>query len=284
MPPLQRAVPFPEEDAVAVGVAEDLHLHVPGVRQVPLEIDGRVAEHRSGGRPCGDESSLEVRSRGHDGHAPSAAAGRGLDDHGVADPAGDLATLVDGADRLDDAGEQRQPGVCHEPSRRRLVAHLLHDLRRWAHEREPLARADLGEVRVLGQEPVAGVDGVGAGTERGLHDVGHMEVAAPRRGRSDVHRLVGQADHGGVPVGGRVDGDDLDAELAAGPRDPDGDLAPVGDEQPADHRGRPVGRNKIRTWSNSTDSASPTRTSVTTPAASATIGFISFIASTIARV
>ena len=284
VPPLERAVALSEVDAVAVGVAEDLHLHVPGVREIALEVDGRVAEHRAGGRPCRDERLLEVGRCGHHGHAASAAPRGGLDDHGVADPAGDLPTLVDGAHRFDDPRQQREPGIGHEPARRRLVPHALHDVRRRTHERQPLARADLGEVRVLGQESVAGVDAVGTGPQRRLHDVGHVEVAAPWRGRSDVHRLVGQADDGGVAVGGRVHGDDLDAEFPAGPRDADGDLAAVRDEQAADHRGRPAGRSSIRIWSNSTDSASPMRTSATTPGPSATMGFISFIASTIPSV
>src|SRR3712207_3451569 len=156
--------------------------------------------------------------------------------------------------------------------------------RRRADEGQPLRGADLGEVRVLGQEAVAGVDRVGAGPQGRLHDVGHVQVAAPRRGRPDVHGLVRQVDDGGVPVGGRVDGDDLDAELAAGTGHPHGDLAAVGDEHAADHRARPVGRSRMSTWSYSTDSASPTRTSATTPASSARIGFISFIASTIPTV
>jgi hypothetical protein len=107
VPPLQRAVALPEGDAVAVGVAEDLHLHVPGPGEVALEVDGGVAEHRAGGGAGGGERVGQVRRLADDGHAPPAAAGRRLDDQRVADPRGDLPGLVDAADRFDDARQQR---------------------------------------------------------------------------------------------------------------------------------------------------------------------------------
>src|SRR3712207_8955833 len=49
--------------------------------------------------------------------------------------------------------------------------------------------------------------------------------------RPDVHRDVGQPNDFGLPIGGAVHSDDLDAQIAARPGDADGDLAAVGDEQ-----------------------------------------------------
>ena len=53
--------------------------------------------------------------------------------------------------------------------------------------------------------------------------------------RPDLHGLVGEAHDRGLGVGGRVDRDGLDAELAAGARDPQGDLAAVGDQDLLEH-------------------------------------------------
>jgi hypothetical protein len=47
--------------------------------------------------------------------------------------------------------------------------------------------------------------------------------------------VVGEANVERVTVGRRVDGDGLDAELTAGPDDPDGDLASVRDQDAAEH-------------------------------------------------
>ena len=50
-----------------------------------------------------------------------------------------------------------------------------------------------------------------------------------------MNRAVGEADVEALAVGGRVHGDGLDAELAAGADDADGDLAAVGDQDALEH-------------------------------------------------
>ena len=96
--------------------------------------------------------------------------------------------------------------------------------------------AGAGEGRVLGEEAVAGMDRLAAGRLRGGDHVRDDEVALGRRGRADPDGRVGEPDMGSVRVGGRVDGDRLAPELVERPDDADGDLAPVGDEHPREHR------------------------------------------------
>ena len=57
-----------------------------------------------------------------------------------------------------------------------------------------------------------------------------VEVALARRRRPDADGAVGEPHPGALAVGGRVDGDGLEAELVAGADHAHGDLAPVGDE------------------------------------------------------
>ena len=235
MAPLHRAVALAEVDAVAVRVADELDLGVARRLEVALDVDGAVLEHRLRGRAGRLVEAREVLVAQDDVHAAAAAAGDGLDDHRVADLAGDVVRLVDRVDRLDRAGQQRQPGLRHEVARDRLVADLLHHLRPRADERDPLVGADLGEVRILGQEAVARVERVGAGLPRGADQARDVQVAAARRRRADLNRLVGEAHDGGLGVGGRVDGDGLDAELAAGARDAQRDLAAVRDQDLLEH-------------------------------------------------
>ena len=95
--------------------------------------------------------------------------------------------------------------------------------------------ADLGEVRALGQEPVARVDRVGAGDLRRADDRRHVEVALGRPRRPDADVLVGEPDVQRVLVGLRVDGHGLDAHLPARQDDAQRDLAAVRDQDLLEH-------------------------------------------------
>ncbi len=64
-----------------------------------------------------------------------------------------------------------------------------------------------------------------------------LEVGLAARRRADAHVVVGEADVQRLAVGLAVDRDRLHAELAAGPDDPQGDLAAVGDEDLLEHQG-----------------------------------------------
>ncbi len=99
----------------------------------------------------------------------------------------------------------------------------------------PCAAQDLGEARVLGQEAIAGMDRVGAGDLAGGEERRDVEVAVAGRRRADADALVGEADMHGVGVGGRMDGDGLDAEFLAGAQDAQGDFAAIGDEDLVEH-------------------------------------------------
>ena len=97
--------------------------------------------------------------------------------------------------------------------------------------------ADLGEIGALGEEPVAGMNRVGAGDLRRAQHGRDAEVAVGAARRADADVFVGEPHVQGVLVGLRIDRDGLDAELAAGADHPQGDLAAVGDEDFLEHAG-----------------------------------------------
>ncbi len=80
------------------------------------------------------------------------------------------------------------------------------------------------------------MDGVGAGSVGSVDEQVGAQIGVGRRVAGQVHSGVGLGDvrRGGVRVG--VDGDGRDAEVAAGAKDPAGDLAPVGHQHRRDHR------------------------------------------------
>src|SRR5690606_30229042 len=137
-----------------------------------------------------------------------------------------------------------------------------------------------GELGVLREEPVSGMDRLGAGHQGGSQQVANVEVTARRGGRTDADGLVGEQHCQRRLVCLRVRHHRLHAELTGCPNDSEGDLAAVRDKDLTEQRS-PAQSGSMRksTCPYSTGSSFSTSTSRTTPATSASISFISFIAS-----
>ena len=116
-----------------------------------------------------------------------------------------------------------------------LVAHQADMLGLGADELHGVFGEDFGKTRVLREEAVAGMHGVGAGDLAGRENGGDVEVAVFRRRRPDADALVGKAHVHRVGVGGRMHRHRRDAELLAGAQDAQGDLAAIGDEDFIEH-------------------------------------------------
>src|SRR6476661_2292625 len=113
---------------------------------------------------------------------------------------------------------------------------------------------------------------------------GNAQVALGGRGRPDTDRVVGHPHVQRAAIGRRIDSDRRDTELVKGADHPHGALAPVRDEDPAEHQtassSRPlIGSSSKSSWPYSTGSALPTWIFRTTASTSDLTSFISFIAS-----
>ncbi len=294
-------------DTSTVRVAEYLYFDVAGPLKKAFDIDPVVAEHGPcrGARPRVGPG--QFRGRPYNGHTATTTAGNGLDDDGITDGVGDIADVGCAAGGLRAAGEQGQASLAHQRPRHAFVSERRHHSRRGTDENQTVLRADLGEIRILGQKSVTGMDGIGLRHLSRFYDGGDIAVAAPWRRRPDTHGLVGVSPDDGIGVRGRIDGDCPDAELTACPGDPQRDLASVRDENflkqfyiPPREKGRgPLGAAgrggcaivpypavrqwcgviSTRTWLNSTASPFSTQIRATVPPVSAVTGFSSFIAS-----
>ncbi len=140
----------------------------------------------------------------------------------------------------------------------------------------------LGEIRVLGQEAIARMDGDRVGDLRGADDRRHVEIARRRGRRSDADRLVGQQHVLEAVVRRGVHGDRLDSQLPAGAQDSQRNLAAVGDNDLLQH-GQGAYSTTKSGWPNSTGSPLRAMTEVTLPALSDSIWFIIFMASMMHR-
>lgn len=202
----------------AVGVGEDLDLHMAAVLDVRFDEDLAVAEGARGLGAGAAQGRVQVLEAAYDPHAAAAAARGRLHQHGQ----------VGGRD-------VRERGDAHQLLRARLGRHRLDRGRGRADPHQARVQDRPREVGVLGEEAVAGVDGVGAGGDRRLHDqVGAQVGVGGGRARESYGR-VGHARVEGVRVRVGVHGDRSDAQFTARAEDPAGDLAPVGDEHRSDH-------------------------------------------------
>src|SRR5215216_6405575 len=232
---LDGAVPLWEGYRLTVRVGEDLYLHVPEPFEVLLDVDRAVAEVG----PClparAEIGGLDLGLGLHHPHPLPPAAGARLDDQRIADLGADaldlilaLATALGTRGHGDARLDRGLAGL-------RFVAHPADGARVGTDELQADPLADLGETGVLGEETVAGMDGVGARKLSGGDDGRYVEVAAHSRRRADADRLVGQLVVQGVPISGGVDSDAPHSQLAAGPDNAQGDLAAVRHEDLADH-------------------------------------------------
>ena len=169
-----------------------------------------------------------------DAHALAAATGNGLDDERDSRWPRPLRRSRRrwraGVEWLLGAGDDRNTGADGHGARGGLAAHERDGLGRRPDERQAGVAAGTRERRVLGQESVAGMDRVGAGSARDVEDRLDVEVAAGGLVWPEVERLMRLAHvaRGTVAVG--IDGDGRQPHLAACANDPNGDLAAVGDE------------------------------------------------------
>ena len=150
--------------------------------EIFLEIDRVVAEGGLGfdAWRCAIASASSSGVAG-DLHAAPAAARRRLDDHRIADLVGDPQRLGLVLDRALGAGHAGDA----EPRRGALgldlVAHQADVLGLRADEGDLVLVEDIGEARVLRQEAVAGMNGVGAGDLAGGDERGNVEIAVLAR-------------------------------------------------------------------------------------------------------
>ena len=89
-------------------------------------------------------------------------------------------------------GTTGTPAFFHRVLGAHLVAHQADGLGARADEDEAALLDALGEIGVLGEKAVAGMDRLGVGHFRRADDRRDVEVARAGRRRADAHRFVGE--------------------------------------------------------------------------------------------
>jgi hypothetical protein len=230
VPPLQRAVPGGHDDHVAVSVGQALRLNVP--RSVQVALDETLAPAEGRDRLAHRRLKLRGNLLGGPGdfEATAAAAECRLDRDRQAVLRREGPGFLGAADRSFGTGGEGGADLLGDVPGLHLVAERL-DRRRWrADPGQPRVDDRTGEVGVLGQESVSGVDRVRAAVPGSLEDLGDVQVALGRGLAAQGVCLVGHADVQSVQVNLAVYGHADEPGIPAGPHNPDRDLAAVGDQ------------------------------------------------------
>ncbi len=226
---LDGALALAEGHDVAVLVGQDLELDVAGALDELLHVEVAVGEGVEGFGGGGLEHSGELVLAADDAHAATAAAGYGFEDDRVAYGLRPLEGFAFGGHDAVGAGEDGDFGLLHGLAGGGFFAHHARDFGRGADEFDVGGAAYFGEVGILAQQAVAGVDGVGTG-DLGCGDDGrNVEVAVGGLWGADADGFVGELDVEAVAVGLGVDGDGADAHLVACADDAQGDFSAIGD-------------------------------------------------------
>ena len=217
-------------------VAQNLNLNVLGLHQELLHEDVVVAEGLLGLRLHQVEVDAHFLHGVAAAHAPASAARRRLQDHREAELHGQLLGLLPALQGLRGTGRGRYAALHGHLLGGQLVAHHVQDAGAGADELDARLLAGPGEIAVLGQESVAGMDSVGAVLLGQLDDARDIQIG-PQRAlvlADQVGLVGGRAEQAiGILIG--VDGDGLQAQVMAGPENAHGNLAPVGDQHLFEH-------------------------------------------------
>jgi len=230
-------------------VAQHLHLDVPHARQEFLDVERAVAERRLRLRLRLRERVAHRRSVGDEPHPATAAARRRLEDQRKADGFRNARRLLPVADHTLRAGSGAQTRFRGGCARGRLVAHQPDHIGAGTDPGQSLRHAERGEIGVLRQEAVAGMDRIRLERLGCLHEQRLVQIALRRARRADADGAIGELHRERVAVSLRINLDGLDPQVAARAIDAHGDFAAVGDQHASNRlrHARLAVRRSIRT-------------------------------------
>ena len=219
-------------------IAQHLNFDVARVDDELLDKAAVIAKRRFGFGAGKLEAFLGFLGVVGDAHAFAAAAGRGLDHHGIADLIGNLDRMFAVSDHTHVTWNGRDLGGGCRLFALDFVAHGGDGFGVRANEDDAGLLQGGWKRLALRQEPVAGVNSFGTGLLTGVDDLVHEQIRLRRGRRPDVDRFIRHFDVQRVAVGIGIDGNRFDPHLARGFDNAAGNLATVGDQNLFEHRAR----------------------------------------------
>ena len=214
---------------MALAVRHDLKFNVPGGEDQLLQIHLPVAKAGDGLGLGGVIGALQPLGAVHLAHSPSAAAGRRLQQHGIAHLFGQLLGLLHVPQGAVGAGDHRHPRLLGQGAGGGLAAHFSDHVAAGADVLQPHLHAPVGKIRVLRQKAIAGVDSIGTMPLSDFNDAGNIQISAQGAEiLTDQIGLIGSGTEDAVCILFGVNCNRLNVQIMAGPEHTHGDFAAVG--------------------------------------------------------
>ncbi len=231
---LQGAVAGAGDDDVAVLVGDDLRFDVAWFVEVAFDEAFPAPERGDGFAGGGVEQFGDFLAGAGDFHAAAAATECGFDRDRQAVFVDERQNFVGVFHRLGGARDGGGFGAGGDVAGGDLVAEVADGL--WGRSDPDQACIDhgLGEVGVLGEESVAGVDGVGSGLGGGIQNFVDHQIGFGRGLSAEGECFVGEADERGIGVGFGVDSDTGQPGISSRPDHPHRDLTTIGNKNLGD--------------------------------------------------
>ena len=219
---------------MALLIGHNLYLNVMRRRDELLHVALAVAKNGLALGACFNKGLCRIFRALDLTNTATAAARTRLNKHGAANALSLgrclLGTFEQIAARHDGHARRGSRSTCGV-----LVAHAVDHLGRRTNKRQAILVAVAYEARLLGEKAIAGMNCLSSrlyGT--GEHSI-VVEVALGKTRTADAIRLVGKLHVQRVRIGRGINGDGLDAHIAARADNTDRDFAAVGDEHFVEH-------------------------------------------------
>jgi len=117
------------------------------------------------------------------------------------------------------SGRDGHTGFARKLARQIFVAHRAHRTGWRPDEMNVTALAYFGEMRVLGQKPVTGMNRVDIAHLGGAHDAIDFQITFRARGRPNANRFIRQLDVERIDIRFRIDCEGANTKFSAGAND-----------------------------------------------------------------
>src|SRR5258707_8298920 len=161
MPALNRTFTLAEMHNLTVLVGKDLDFDMARALDNFFQIGLRAAKRGLCFRGRGFKGRVKFRFRGDLPHAFTSATGRGLQHYGIAKLRSGVASFGETLERLGRARHNGHTGGDRGAAGAGFRTHPLHSFRSWANEDQTRSLHSSGEVSVLREKTVAGMNSGG---------------------------------------------------------------------------------------------------------------------------
>src|SRR5262245_23997265 len=229
-------------DDVAMAIGHDLEFNVARINdelfQIHLIVSKCFLRLMARAMESGFTAWLIMRSA----HPATAAATGRLDHHRVAQLLCDFHRFIFCLNDSITSRRYRHTGFACSRTRGVLVTHRLHRTRGRPYELDVAALADLYEMRVLGEEPVAWMDRIYVADLGRAHDPIDSQITLKAGSRTDANCFIGKLDVQRIDVGFRIDCERANAEFLTGANHPQRDFSAISNQNFLEHVGRAIRR------------------------------------------